>query len=131
MRYRANHASRKENPWGHALDSLKEKRKVAPEPRRLADWQKYMGRPEVSDKIDNIFQERWPEANRPNADKLAFRGEIARELLASEGEDVKAELKAECEATLKKDLLTYDADETVNHELPDEEAKSKYVFLDV
>ena len=90
-----------------------------------------MGRPEVSDTIDTIFKERWPEANRPDADKLAFRGEIARELLASEGDDIKAELKAECEATLEKDLLTYDADETVNHELPDEEAKSKYVFLDV
>ena len=125
IRYRASRTTQQENPWKHVLDGLKAKVKVAPAPRLLPEWQMYMREPDSADKIDTVFKERWPEANRPEVDKLAFRGEIARELLAGEKEDVWARLRRKCEEEHEKDLQTYDADETVDYKAPDEESKAQ------
>ena len=129
IRYRAGHASQQENPWSSVLESLKEKRKEAPVPRKLSDWQAYMRDVDGAAKIKAVFEERWVEANRPEREKLAFRGEIARELLAGEADDVRARMQQESKKLHEKDLLTYDADEAVEHEAPDEDSKSWYVFF--
>ena len=126
IRYRASRTKQQENPWKHVLDGLKAKEKIAPAPRQLPDWQMYMREPELGAlEVDKVFKERWPEANRPEVDKLAFRGEIARELLAREKEDVLERLRRKCEEEHDEDLQTYDAEEAMDYKAPDEESKSQ------
>ncbi|TFK81530.1 hypothetical protein K466DRAFT_604430 [Polyporus arcularius HHB13444] len=108
MRYRAVAAARKENnPWTGLVKKMKEQIEDAPAPRKMSIWQHYMGK--KSEKIQEIFDERWPTLNLPNTDRIKIRGEIARELLEKETDDYRKQLQVEVEAQHEKDVEEYTA----------------------
>ncbi|KAJ7511760.1 hypothetical protein B0H11DRAFT_2214638 [Mycena galericulata] len=59
-------------------------------PRRPADWQHYMKMPEYRDRVNDLFEERYP-LKGPEAARKALnqRGEVARELFDDEPDTVK------------------------------------------
>ncbi len=96
MRYRASAAARKDNnPWTDIIGSILNDLEESIAPRKLPLWQLYM-----SKKVDDIAAEvdqRWPTANLPDNDLVAFRGRIAREMLAKETQEYRDELQQECD----------------------------------
>ena len=85
-----------------------------------------------SDIIDPIFEERWPSAGRPDKDKLAFRSEIARELLAQEDSTTHEELKKECELRHEEDMAMYhgvESNVTADSASASEAATDRYVAV--
>lgn len=78
----------------------------------MADWQLYMK--QEADAIDKVFLERWPTSGRRPEDMLAFRGEIARELLAGESMERMDQIREECQKIIDEDLKVYDAAEAAS-----------------
>lgn len=81
------------NPWEPFLADLRETVNPTPSPRKLAPWQLYMSK--NGEEITATFDERWPAAGLPPSGALAFRSSIARELLAEETDEYRAELESE------------------------------------
>lgn len=81
--------------------------KSLPPPRRLSDWQLYMTK--RSEDVNTAFNERWPSANLPAKNKLAFQGAIARELLGAESDEFKAALEDEAVRMHKEEMAEYEA----------------------
>ena len=76
---------------------LKTLQKPGPKPRILPLWQTYMKTPEVKERIEQIFAERWPDAGMDDKYTLDFRAKIAQELLQLETDERRAELAKQAE----------------------------------
>ncbi len=125
MRYRATAAARKENnPWTAFVNKLFEQANAAPAPRKLALWQYYMSK--KTDRIAELFKERWPAANLPKDDKLKFRGQIARELLEKETDEYRQALEEEVNSLHANDVEKHHA-ATMPPAPEEEDQKAKYV----
>lgn len=125
MRYRAVAAARKENnPWTGLVNKMLDQMDDAPSPRKLAIWQLYMSK--NSEKINEIFQERWPTLGLPGKDKLKVRGEIARELLEKEDDDYRKALQEEVEKMHQADIDEYTA-ATMPPAPEEEDVQQRYV----
>ncbi len=79
-----------------------------------------------TERIAEVFRERWPAANLPDTDKLKFRGEIARELLNGETEEYRKTLQEEVDNLHEHDIEAYHAS-TMPPAVDDEEEKQRYV----
>ena len=86
---------------------LKEQQKFDIPPRKLAVWQLFMKK--EADAIDVVFQPRWQEAGLESKFALAFRGQIARELLAQRGEEYRNALQQETQDIYERDMAEYEA----------------------
>ena len=58
-------------------------------------------------KINDVFNERWPTCGREDSHKVTFRGEIARELFAEENETFRDKICEEVEELHKRDIEAY------------------------
>ncbi len=120
--YLANSRTKKaENPWALMLSSLK-RHVTCPTPRQLAPWQHYMSL--KADDIDEEFEARWSAAGLEAKDALAFRGLIARELLAKETDEYKTFVQEECVRLHKEDLEKHDRLATVPDALTEEQSRA-------
>ncbi len=127
MRYRATAAARKENnPWTGVVNKLMEQANAAPAPRKLAVWQLYMSK--KSERIAELFDERWPTANLPEKDRLKFRGEIARELLEGESDEYRKVLEEEVNSLHEQDMQEHHA-ATMPPASEEEDEKARCVHL--
>ena len=121
----------KDNPWKNVVTSLQAKPKADPMPRKLSVWQLYMRK--KGDEINTVFQERWPLSDRPSKDALAFRAEIAREMIAGESEEYLQQLEEECQTLHAEDLEAHengeltDADDSDGG--PDADSIAQFVNL--
>ncbi|KAI9056571.1 hypothetical protein FKP32DRAFT_1585928 [Trametes sanguinea] len=79
--------------WEPLFNDLRDLSKPHVPPRAMATWQLYMSK--KPDVIGEEFDARWPSAGLPPAQSLAFRGSIARELLARESDEYRDSLVKE------------------------------------
>lgn len=91
-------------------------------PRQLAPWQHYMGLKD--EEIDQEYEARWPTAGLEKKDALAFRGMIARELLAKETDEYKTFVQKECVRLHKGDLEKHDNMASVPEALTEEQSRA-------
>ena len=92
----------------------------------MNDWQLFMNR--HTQEVDEVFKARWSNAGKDEAERLAFRGEIARELMKARPAAYQTELKEECARLHEEDMQIYnDFMDGVSDIVPDGEAKTKYV----
>ena len=78
--------------------------------------------------VDEVYKARWSGAGKDENERLAFKGEIARELLRARPLEFRDELKAECVRLHEEDIKIYNVHMAgMSDVIPDGEAKTKYV----
>ena len=78
--------------------------------------------------VDEVYRTRWSEAGHDDTKRLAFRSEVAQELMKSQPLEYRTVLKAECARLHEHDMKVYnDFMDSVSDVVPDGEAKTKYV----
>ncbi|KAI9062818.1 hypothetical protein FKP32DRAFT_1603808 [Trametes sanguinea] len=82
--------------WEPLFRDLRDLARPPVPPRAMHPWQLYMSK--NPDKISKRFDEEWDSARLPPNQQLAFRGRMARELLALESEEYRQSLEREVEA---------------------------------
>ena len=97
MRYyrNARRARGNHGVWNDVLKGLRSRTQECPEPHPLHAWQLFMTKKQ--DEIQTEFNKRWPDAGLDDRYKFSFRGQIARQLLEKESDDVKASLEREAQ----------------------------------
>ncbi len=117
---------KEQNPWSYMLGNLK-RHASSTTPRQLAAWQLYMGN--KADHVQEAFAVRWPASGLDRDFSLAFRGQVARDLLKEESDEYREELKAECKRLHEEDLAKYDNLAEVPAALKEEVSREQCVYL--
>jgi len=94
-------------------------------PRRLSDWQFYEQHEDFKDKLEAEFQARAYNA-RPAKEHLNLRGQIARELLAKESDDIISRIQREAEEQHAEAVAQYQED-LEGKPSPDPEVQAEYI----
>ncbi|KIM80440.1 hypothetical protein PILCRDRAFT_9622 [Piloderma croceum F 1598] len=66
-----------------------------PAPKRLTPYHFYMRHPDHEQKVSDVFDATWPATGKDHSYTLAFRCDIAKELLAAETDEVRDQLERE------------------------------------
>ncbi|KAH9855414.1 hypothetical protein C2E23DRAFT_882800 [Lenzites betulinus] len=103
---RNNYLRPRDNIWAPLLQELRERAHPPAPPRMLADWQLYMSK--KTDEIQEAFDDRWTTAGLGPDHVLAYRAQIARELLAQESAEFKTSLVDELKAMHEVALADFD-----------------------
>ncbi|KAI9056789.1 hypothetical protein FKP32DRAFT_1681955 [Trametes sanguinea] len=82
--------------WEPLFRDLRDLARPQIPPRAMHPWQLYMSK--KPDEISQKFDEEWDAAQLPPNQQLAFRGRIARELLARESDEYRQNLEQEIES---------------------------------
>lgn len=114
---------RKGNPWTPFFKQLEERKDPPPSPRQLSAWQLLMTK--RRDEIDTIFEEKWPTAGLPERFRLAYRGGIARDLLAEATPEYRAALEAEAKELHALDLAEAEAEVAAAEATPPEDVRAR------
>ncbi len=121
MRYLEGARVRKvHNPWTQILSALK-RHATTTNPRQLAKWQLYMSL--KPDHIQETFAVRWPSSGLNEEFSLAFRGQVARDLLKEETEEYRRWVGEECKRLHKEDMDKREQMTTVPEALKAEEER--------
>ena len=102
---------------------LKDAADPAPPPHKRPTFQYYMHK--VADKVDAIYNDRWPLANRDDDGRLAFRTVIARELWEAEDESFRKVIVRERDQEHESDLRAYHAQQEALTRAGDEESQAR------
>ena len=86
---------------------LKNTADSAPPPHKRPAFQYYMHK--FANKVDVVYNERWPVANHGDAGRLAFRTAIAHELWDAEDESYRKDIERERDQEHENDLRAYRA----------------------
>ncbi|KAJ7024472.1 hypothetical protein C8F04DRAFT_1239615 [Mycena alexandri] len=119
---RAHHGGGAKNPWAPLLKELRDNVN-APAPKRLADFQCYMQRPEYKEEIQRLFEERHPDKIRGRG-TINERAAIARELLAAESVEVKKKIHELADAEHEEEMKDWRATKNGTKELTEEEKEA-------
>ncbi|KAL7284472.1 hypothetical protein ACG7TL_001763 [Trametes sanguinea] len=98
------------NPWAPVLQELAELTQPLPGARRLAPWQLYMTK--NAEAINSTFETKWSGAGLPENHALAFRGQIARDMLEQESEQYRQALEDELQQMELDEKTTQEATST-------------------
>ncbi|KAJ7693270.1 hypothetical protein B0H16DRAFT_1751590 [Mycena metata] len=119
---RAHHGGGAKNPWAPLLKELREKTN-APAPKRLADFQCYMQRPEHKKEIQRVFGERHPNKIGGRG-TINERAAIARELLAGESAEIRHKIHELADAEHEEEMKDWRATKDGTKELTEEEKEA-------
>ncbi|KAJ7204808.1 hypothetical protein GGX14DRAFT_398144 [Mycena pura] len=115
------------NPYFTWLSRLR-RHEDEPPPKRPLDFQFYMRHPDYKEKVAERFQELY--SDEPRAAHIALRCQVARELPAEESDEVRAQLKQECDDAHAEEMAVYeeggDALPSVDPEVQ-KEARAKFM----
>jgi hypothetical protein len=76
-------------------------------PRRIEPFKYYMRQSPYKEKINEVYQERWPGANLEANFRLWFHTTIAKELFEAEDDATKERMAKEAEESYEEDFAAY------------------------